>query len=86
MVAVISLMFRLIKANSYVDDSLAVAKISAQIRELSDQNAVLSEYIRSRGSLREIVSRAEQAGFVKTGTYTYLPPSINLALQLGDPQ
>lgn len=74
------LIFRLAKANSYVDDSKVIFAMEKKLASVSKENEILTEYIQEKSSLTTIREQAESRGMVATSNYTYLPAPSAMAL------
>lgn len=75
------LVFRLAKANSYVDDSNTLSDMEKKLVVLDKENEDLTQYVQGKSSLSGIKAEAEKRGMVGTQIYTYLPTPANMALE-----
>jgi len=65
--------------NKSVDESLVVSNLSRDIAILENENTILKAEVASSGSIKELSTRIEAAGFVSTGNIASLPSVSNVA-------
>ena len=65
--------------NRSVDESLIVSNLSRDIAILQNENTILKAEVASSGSIKELSSRIEAAGFVSTANIASLPSVSNVA-------
>ena len=65
--------------NRSVDESLIVSSLSRDIATLQNENTILKAEVASSGSIKELSSRIEAAGFVSTANIASLPSVSNVA-------
>ncbi|MFZ2199792.1 MAG: hypothetical protein WAV40_03315 [Microgenomates group bacterium] len=65
--------------NRSVDESLVVANLSRDISALQNENTILKSEVASAGSIVELSSKIEAAGFISSGKVAALPSVSSVA-------
>jgi cell division protein FtsL len=79
MIAVILCIARVLIANQTVEASEKLRSLDVQIRKVQTENQILSEQLRQKQSLITLSERAQQAGFTKTNSFSFISATSPVA-------